>query len=99
MIARCSTAVPHGRDGGGAFMSRREYPQSISAARLFSIWLKADADIIMTQSEAPGRTARCCRPRIPPRPSAPDSRSATPVYRHADIHDLVARRAARKIVR
>ena len=52
--------------GGGAFM--REETRSRIRDKAVSIWLKADADIIMRGSSA-APTARCCRPPIRPRPS------------------------------
>jgi shikimate kinase len=60
--------------GGGAFM--REETRNRIRDKAVSIWLKADAEIIMRRVRA-APTGRCCRPRIPPRPSTACSASAS----------------------
>jgi len=63
-----ATAVPAViATGGGAFM--REETRNRIRDKAVSIWLKADADIIMRRVKRRRRTARCCGRRIPPRPS------------------------------
>ncbi len=67
MIARLLGAGPCVlATGGGAFM--REETRDAHPRHGVSIWLKADADVIMRASSA-APIARCCRPPTPPRPS------------------------------
>ena len=79
--------------GGGAFM--REETRSRIRDKAVSIWLKADADIIMKRVKR-----RADRPLLQTAdPAATVGRlieEREPVYRAGRSDDLVARRAARK---
>ena len=71
--------------GGGAFM--RDETRDRIRDKAVSIWLKADADTIMKRVGA-APTGRCCRPRIPTRPSPACSSEREPVYRDRRPDDL-----------
>ena len=68
--------------GGGAFM--REETRSRIARKAVSVWLKADADVIMRRVRRRA-DRRCCRPPIPKRPSDACSQSASRSIAQADL--------------
>ena len=79
--------------GGGAFM--REETRDRIRDKAVSIWLKADADVIMKRVQAPRRPAAAADRRSRRDHRAPD-RGALSGLSARRPHDLVARRAARK---
>ncbi len=69
--------------GGGAFM--REETRNRIRDKAVSIWLKADADMIMSARAQPLRPAAAADRRSRRRPSRRLLGEREPIYRHADL--------------